>query len=91
MRLRGMFRNLWGYFNETWCEDTFGQYAQSFFLFSRFDLFCGLQAAGFVQVLESLRKFWEIGQGVFQDLKSLGKPGFVIMAMEQLWKFMSLL
>jgi hypothetical protein len=24
-------RNHWGYFNETWCEDTFGQYALSFF------------------------------------------------------------
>jgi hypothetical protein len=24
----------------------------------------------------------EIGQGVFQDLKNLGKSGFVIMAME---------
>jgi hypothetical protein len=22
-----MFRNRQGYFNETWCEDTFGQYA----------------------------------------------------------------
>jgi dTDP-4-dehydrorhamnose 3,5-epimerase-like enzyme len=22
-----------GYFNETWCEDTFGQYTQSFFDF----------------------------------------------------------
>jgi hypothetical protein len=44
-----MFRNRWGYFSETWCEDTFvwailsvklgvrillfGQYAQSFFDF----------------------------------------------------------
>jgi hypothetical protein len=26
-------RNCQGYFNETWCEDTFGQYAQSFFDF----------------------------------------------------------
>jgi hypothetical protein len=29
--LQGTFRNRQGYFNETWCEDTFGQYAQSFF------------------------------------------------------------
>jgi hypothetical protein len=36
-------------------------------------------------------KVLEIGQGIFQDLKSLGKSGFVIMAMEKLWKFMSLL
>jgi dTDP-4-dehydrorhamnose 3,5-epimerase-like enzyme len=38
--------------------------------------------------------FWkvlEIGQGVFHDLKGLGKSDFVIMAMEKLWKFMSLL
>jgi hypothetical protein len=33
VRLQGTFRNRWGYFNETWCEDTFGQYAQSFFDF----------------------------------------------------------
>jgi hypothetical protein len=26
-------RNRQGYFNETWCEDTFGQYAQTFFYF----------------------------------------------------------
>jgi hypothetical protein len=32
-------------FNETWCEDTFGQYAKNFFWFSWFDLFCGLQAS----------------------------------------------
>jgi hypothetical protein len=30
---QGTFRNRWGYFNETWCSDTFGQYAQSFFDF----------------------------------------------------------
>jgi hypothetical protein len=30
---RGTFRNRQGYFNETWFEDTFGQYAQSFFDF----------------------------------------------------------
>jgi hypothetical protein len=46
----------------------------------------GLQS-GFVRVLES----FGIGQGVFQDLKSLGKSGFVIMAMEMLGKFMSFL
>jgi hypothetical protein len=41
----GRFRNHWGYFNETWCEDTFGQYAQSFFDFRDLtyfvaDIFC---------------------------------------------------
>jgi hypothetical protein len=35
VRWQGTFRNRQGYFNETWCENTFGQ----------FDLFCGLQAA----------------------------------------------
>jgi hypothetical protein len=33
VRWQGTFRNRWGYFNETWREDTFGQYAQSFFDF----------------------------------------------------------
>jgi hypothetical protein len=28
VHLQGTFRNRWGYFNETWCEDTFGQYVQ---------------------------------------------------------------
>jgi hypothetical protein len=27
---RRLFHKRWGYFNETWCEDTFGQYTQSF-------------------------------------------------------------
>jgi hypothetical protein len=37
------------------------------------------------------RKVLEIGQSVFQDLKSLGKSGFVTLAMEKLWKFMSVM
>jgi hypothetical protein len=31
VRLQGTFRNRQGYLNETWCDDTFGQYAQIFF------------------------------------------------------------
>jgi hypothetical protein len=31
VRWQGTFRNRHVYFNETWCEDTFGQYAQIFF------------------------------------------------------------
>jgi hypothetical protein len=33
VRWQGTFRNRRDYFNETWCEDTFGQYAQLFFDF----------------------------------------------------------
>jgi hypothetical protein len=54
-----------GYFNETWYEDTFGQHAKIIFLFSRFDVFCGLQAAilkiRLVVVKCKLTKFlWEV-------------------------------
>jgi hypothetical protein len=31
---QGTFRNRRCYSNETWCEDTFGQYAQRFFIFA---------------------------------------------------------
>jgi dTDP-4-dehydrorhamnose 3,5-epimerase-like enzyme len=30
VHLQGTFRNRRGYFNETWCDDTFGQYDQIF-------------------------------------------------------------
>jgi hypothetical protein len=33
IRWQGTFRNRWGNFNESWCEDTFGQYGQRFFDF----------------------------------------------------------
>jgi hypothetical protein len=46
VHLQGTFRNCEGYFNEIWYEDTFGQYAQSFFDFRDLTYFvAGLQAA----------------------------------------------
>jgi hypothetical protein len=33
--------NCWGYFNDTWCEDTF----ELFLIFAILPIFCGLQTA----------------------------------------------
>jgi hypothetical protein len=33
VREQGTFRNCWGYFNETWCEDTFGNTPRVFLIF----------------------------------------------------------
>jgi serine/threonine protein phosphatase PrpC len=43
------------------------------------------------RVLESLGKFRKLVQVFSRTLKVLEKSDFVIMAMEKLWKFMSLL
>jgi hypothetical protein len=57
------------------------------------DIFTGnLIVTGFRnRVRTGFGKCWNWSKGVFQDLNSLGKSGFVIMAMEKLWKFMSFL